>query len=102
MNGIRGLSLIHFNCRSIKSKFEELKEYLNSLHTRFDIICISESWLTCEDNLLDYTLDNYDVLNTNRNNKRGGGVVIYVSKSLKYTKVQNMCEEVNDSVYQLK
>ena len=46
--------------------------------------------------LLDYTLDYYDVLNINRNNKRGGGVMIYVSKSLKYTKVQNMCEEVND------
>ena len=59
---IKGLSLVHFNCRSIKSSFEELKEYLTNLEREFDVICISESWLNEDDNINEYLLDNYDMV----------------------------------------
>jgi hypothetical protein len=41
-------------------------------------------------------MEGYDVFNLNRSSKKGGGVMIYVSKLLKCKKVINMSQEVND------
>ena len=59
-NKTKGFSIIHFNCRSIKTSIEELKSYLMSLNTNFDIICVSESWLTPDDNLHEYNIDGFE------------------------------------------
>ena len=40
-----GLSVIHFNCRSLKANFNSLQKYLISLNRQFDIIALSETWL---------------------------------------------------------
>ena len=40
---INVFSVIHFNCRSIKSCVDDLKQYLLDIKKTFDIICISES-----------------------------------------------------------
>ena len=93
---IEGFSLIHFNCRSIKSCFEDLKDYLVSLQRHFEVICISESWLKNDDNINDYMLDNYDMVYRNRTNKRGGGVIIYVSNVLKFKLLPELSENIND------
>ena len=96
---VKGLSLIHFNYRSIKSSFEELKEYLINLRREFDVICISESWLNDNDNINEFMLDNYDMVYKNRKNKRGGGVLIYVVQSLKFKEITEMTENI-DNVYE--
>ena len=93
---IEGFSLIHFNCRSIKSCFEDLKDYLVSLRRHFEVICISESWLKNDDNINDYMLDNYDMVYRNRTNKRGGGVIIYVSHVLKFKLLSELSENIDD------
>ena len=50
----------------------------------FDILMLSETWLTENQNLLDYVeLSGTDLYYNNRENKCGGGVATYVRRSLK-------------------
>ena len=95
-NKTKGFSIIHFNCRSIKTNIEELKSYLMSLTMNFDAICVSESWLTPHDNLNEYDIDGYETFQENRSDRRGGGVMIYVHKSLKAKQILRMSEVIND------
>ena len=67
---VNGLSILHFNCRSIRSCFGNLKDYILSLEHVFSLICISESWLS-DDNMDDYMLDNYDIAFMNRKKQKG-------------------------------
>ena len=93
IQNVHGLSILHVNCRSIKSCFANLKDYISSLEYDFQLICISESWLN-DDNVHDLMLDNYNVEYKNRANKRGGGVMIYINKKLDY----QVCDELTESI----
>ena len=46
MKCINGLKIIHFNARSLKSNFKQIKMYLTTLDVSFHIIAISETWFT--------------------------------------------------------
>ena len=83
-SNFKGISIIHFNCRSMKSSYSDINSFMLETSNSFDIICISESWLTSQDNLHEYCINNYEVVNMNRKNKRIGGVIIYISKYLRY------------------
>ena len=55
---------------SIYTKFQEMNYECN-----FDILTLSETWLTENQNLLDYVeLSGYDFYYNDREKKRGGGV----------------------------
>lgn len=43
-----GFSIIHFNSRSLYTNFVQIKDYLKSLKHTFQVIAISETWLTNE------------------------------------------------------
>ena len=54
---------------------------VKSLNYKFDIIAISETWVSeLEHNK--FNINGYDVYHTNRKNKRGGGVALYVKQEL--------------------
>ena len=78
---INGFSVIHLNIRSLQKNFENFKFFLNSCKTKFDIICLSETW--CEELVSNnslYYLRNYTLFEQPRTSgKRGGGVLMYVS-----------------------
>ena len=58
----------------------------------FDILTLSETWLTENQNLLNYVeLLGYDLYYKNRENKRGGGVAAYVRESLKCKIREEFC-----------
>ena len=40
------VSLVHYNVRSLLPKIDVLLSELSLLETKFDVICISETWLT--------------------------------------------------------
>ena len=40
-----GLSIIHFNCRSLPHNSDKVKETLNDMKTTFDVIALTETWL---------------------------------------------------------
>ena len=82
------LSVMTYNIRSLRHKFDSLKDQLSILSKELDIICLSETWLKDSDNILDFQLDNYHMpLCFNRGpNKIGGGIIAYFHK--KITKYQ--------------
>ena len=45
VNDIDGLSIIHFNARSLKANFDSIKNYITRFGTQFKVIAISETWL---------------------------------------------------------
>ncbi|XDV33591.1 hypothetical protein PO909_003956 [Leuciscus waleckii] len=90
-----GLSIIHFNSRSLYANFLYIKEYLSHLNNPFQVIAISETWLTSEKGV-DYELNGYELNYVNRENKKGGGVALYVDRRLKYKIVKNMTINIDD------
>ena len=71
------LSLFHLNIRSLGCKFDEFTAFMNVLGYHFDFICLSETWLTGY-NSHAFALDNYKLFSVVRDNKRGGGVSIFI------------------------
>ena len=41
----QGLSIIHFNSRSLYANFEKIEEYIKQFKKPFNIIAVSETWL---------------------------------------------------------
>ena len=75
-------SILHLNCRTIKKNFTKLSILLKSLETDFDVIAISETWLNESEHEL-FDIQDYTCTFISRNEKRGGGVGLYVKN--KYT-----------------
>lgn len=80
------LSVCSINIQSIcarkMSKFEELKQIATV--SNIDVICVVESWLNdkVDDNLIH--IDDYNLVRHDRVGKLGGGILIYVKKSIKF------------------
>ena len=94
-NKDKGLSLIHFNARSLKKNLNSIEHCINSLPIKFDIIAISENWLDSRTVDL-YNLNGYEVTHILRNNKIGGGCSIYVHKSIEFKIVKSFCFSFED------
>ena len=90
INNIDGLSVIHFNARSLSANFVNIKECLSQIKNHFHVIAISESWLDGNDNLDEFHLENYTMFNTIRNDKKGGGVALYVTNEIKVKKLEKL------------
>ena len=103
LQNINGLSLIHFNARSLNSNCEKIENYLKLTNHSFDVIAISETW---HDNssagaknnpkLANFLID-YLEFNVNRkNNQRGGGVSIFVNKGYSCKLISDMSAGVEN------
>lgn len=90
-----GFSIIHFNARSLKSNFSKIKDYLEELDTHFDVIAISETWLSEED-CLDYNFENYEACHMLRRNNIAGGVALYIKSSVKFKLIKHKSFIVDD------
>ena len=96
LNICRKLSIIHFNARSIPKNFDSITDYLLYLKINFMIIVITESWLTTSNKHL-FNIPNYSSEHIVRNNKRGGGVSIFINNNIKYKLIDNLSLSVNDA-----
>jgi len=66
------------NIRSIRSNFNELCLYLDNVRNKeYDIIVLTESWVY-NNEIRYYSLGGYTTYLSKRENKRSGGVVLYV------------------------
>ena len=79
------IKFIYTNIRSIKTKFDEFKTLVNTENP--DIIGLTETWLNCNKNEFEseFNLEGYTMLNKDRKNKKGGGVLFYIKDYLKPT-----------------
>ena len=89
------LSIIHFNSRSLYANFNNIKEYLHKFSQPFNIIAISETWINTEKGM-DFELDGSEFMYNNRQNKVGGGVAIYVDKTLNFRVLDRMTTVVDN------
>ena len=60
--------------------------YMDNLNIRFDVIGISENWLTAENKEL-YNIHDYEHISNIRPNRPGGGVSLFVASNIKYTEL---------------
>ena len=74
-------NILHLNIRSLSCKIDELGEFLDEFEFTFDVVAISESWLS-DDRMNEVLLDGYSYYGKNRKNKQGGGVGLFVSDKL--------------------
>ena len=90
-------SLLHLNIRSISNKFDSFNNLIDTLNIPFQVIGLTETWLN--DNNMDcYTLNEHKFFGSNRPNKRGGGVGLYISKQLKFKSRNDLDKNVEDTI----
>lgn len=81
----------HLNIRSLLPKIDEFVAILGDVKLEFDCICFSETWLNHSSvnlcNILNYV--SHHVMR--ENNKRGGGVSIYIRNCISSRRIDNLC-----------
>ena len=77
------LSILHLNIRSVRNKFDALKDYLNSLDNKFTIIALTQTWLNNND-YDNFEIPGYKSTKLQRQNKIGGGICIFSRDDLKF------------------
>lgn len=75
------LSYMHWNIRSLTNKLHIVELYIASFPGVLHIIVISETWLTPE-NSFTYQIDGYYAIHNVRQSADGGGISIFVHRSL--------------------
>lgn len=80
--------MIHFNSSSLYSNFSKIKDYLQQLPFKCSVLAVSETWP------LNWRAMNY--LYTNKVNKRGGGVALFVMNSITCKTIDHMSIGIND------
>ena len=91
------ITCVHFNCRSLKSNYDNLISCINSLDLGQSIIGVSETWLQDGENIV-CPMPHYHFVGRGRTDKRGGGVGFFLHETLKFKrrhdlKVFNECIE---------
>jgi len=79
---IENIRICHVNCQSLTHHLDEFRLYFSSNY--YHVICISETWLlpSISDDFV--ALPGYRLVRCDRTGeKRGGGVALYVSSTLK-------------------
>ena len=93
------ISICHLNTQSMSSTFDEFQFMINQ--TKFDVITLSETWLKNDKHLLEYVrLPGYELAYRNRDEKRGGGVGIYIRDMIEF-KVRSDISKLDDSIEHL-
>jgi hypothetical protein len=92
------IKILHVNCRSLKANYDKICNLLNNLDFHFDVIGMSETWFKETDCTDLYNIEGYNMFVTNRKNKPGGGVLLYVSENLNCKIVDGLSYAIVDSL----
>ena len=97
----RHVTLAHINARSIKNRnhFILIKEVV--LAKKFDILCVSESWLDSSISDIELDIPGYNIYRLDRTNKPGGGVCTFVKQNLKVECLQHLSSIASSGLHQL-
>ncbi|XP_045473786.1 uncharacterized protein LOC123680122 isoform X1 [Harmonia axyridis] len=95
MNKRYRLHVAQLNVRSLLCHFSEFKETL--YERKFDICCVTETWLKDEPDYL-VNIDQYDFVRNDRLT-RGGGTGIYVNKNIKYREISFKLNLENTTIF---
>ena len=84
------LAMFHMNIRSLPKNNDALKMYLSSLRIRFDVIALSETWLSAETCELPYISNDYSHIKMFRDNRRGGGTSLFIHDSCEHHPINEL------------
>ena len=70
------LNIININIRSLTFFFDKLIMFLNMFDDNFDIVSITETWLS-DNNIFIFNIPGYNHICSNRKYKNGGGFNLY-------------------------
>lgn len=73
-------NIMHQNIRSINKNFDELQILIKSLNLSWDIIILTECWLT--DKYYPLQIDKYVPYSTIMNNTKNDGVIVYIKEDI--------------------
>lgn len=76
-----GLNIFCFNIRSLRNKFDEFTHFIKSQQFLIHVIVLNEIWIYSNENI-SFQLENYNSYFCNRDLNRGGGIAIYIHKSI--------------------
>ena len=86
--------IFHINIRSLRQNFDNLQTLIFSSSRKPAVICLTETWLTDDDDVNFYALDGYTFFSKPRGT-RGGGVGMYVLNEINCSMIQNIqCGEI--------
>uniref|UniRef100_A0A8C2BUC3 Reverse transcriptase domain-containing protein n=1 Tax=Cyprinus carpio TaxID=7962 RepID=A0A8C2BUC3_CYPCA len=78
------LSILQWNARSIIANGQELKNFIEELEVKPNIICIQETWLKPT---LDFIIYGYTVVRKDRDTT-GGGVATFIQQGINYRNIE--------------
>ena len=90
MKGHEGLKLLSWNIQSLKSKFNDFEDFLNSFHEKkchFDVICLQEIWQIKDSDV--FNLDGYNFFHKSRA-QEGGGIAFFINKKYKFKEIKRL------------
>ena len=89
------LNFFYANVRSIckTGKFDELQCILKSIPCTTHCIVLTETWFKTDQEAQSFHLPNYSHIYNYRQDKRGGGVSIYIHNSLQYDLAEDIYED---------
>ena len=79
------------NVRCLSYHPDEFKVLVASLDQKLDVIALTETWMTVDDDTSDYKLEGYQPIEANPRNdakRRSGGVAFYIRNDFHYTLVE--------------
>ena len=89
-------NLLHVNCRSLNANFTGLETLIYATSARFSAIAVTETWLRTSDLDL-FKLANFNFYSSARtNNKRGGGVGLFVNENFDANLASNLTINSDD------
>ena len=94
------LQVYYTNSRSLRNKMDEFRTLIST--EKIDIAIFSETWMNTESRefLAEYQVSCYNIYESNRQGRKGGGVAIYVKDSLNcYRKSDIKINENTESVW---
>ena len=93
-------SLMHINARTINKNIETIYQMLSSLRVSFDIIGISETWISEPNDLIQ--IEDYKFICNGRKNRKGGGVGLYIKDDKNYNVRKDLSihnEDIMESLF---
>jgi len=90
-------SLLHNNIRSASKNANDLSIFLTTLNKKFDIIALSETWITDSDESI-HGFSDYSQIHNCRTNINGGGVSILIHNQWSYNQLNDLSNM--DDIYE--
>ena len=96
-------SMLHLNILNIWSvpkHLSELESYLYNLQHSFPILAVTETWIN-ENSVDRYCIDGYQHESRYRNERKGGGVSLFIRQNLSYITLNDVsiCNESIESLF---